>query len=472
MRLGARRNAALHHAARIVEDAWASFDEARPTEPLLSETVMALLHESLPTRRTDPIAALDEAHLVLEHSLAQSRPRFLAYVGSSGLEIGAVGDLLAHSYDVNLALDARAATLLEQQTVRWLGDFLGYPAATGWFTSGGTVSNLNALVAARELAVPGVRSAGVTSTRLVLYCSEEAHYSVKRAAEILGIGSSGVRQIPVSEAGRALRVDLLEEAIVRDRAAAITPIAVVATAGTTLTGAVDPIDEMADVCARHGIWLHVDGAYGVPAAATSRSALFEGLARADSVAVDAHKWLFVPKACSVLLVRQPSSFIAALGHDEAYVPHDGDVPNSVDVTLEYSRPLRALKLWLAFRVHGAAEMTAAVEANLAQADYCYDVADGHPELEVLPVRPPLSIVPVRHVIPGCPDTDEHNSRLAEAIQRDGSSYVSPATIDDGQWLRPCFTNIRTTSGDVDAFLGSVVRIGREICPEHSGQRRV
>ena len=470
MRLGVRRSDVLQHAANIVEQAWVSFDEARPTEPELSEAMMAVLQEALPSRTTNPIVALDEAHAILEHSLAQSRPRFFAYVGSSGLEIGAVADLLAHSYDVNLALDARAATLLEQQAVRWLADFMEYPAASGWFTSGGTVSNLNALVAAREQAVPGVRSTGVASRRLALYCSEEAHYSVKRAAEILGIGTSSVRLIPTAPFGRALRVDVLEDTIVRDRAEGVTPIAVVATAGTTLTGAVDPIDAIADVCDRHRIWLHVDGAYGLPAVATSRRDLFSGLSRADSVAVDAHKWLFVPKACSVLLVRQPSSFISALGHDEAYVPHEGEMPNAVDVTLEYSRPLRALKLWMAFRVHGSQEMRDALEANLAQADHCYDLADQHGELEVLPFRPPLSIVPFRHVVPGCPDLDEHNLRLTEAIQADGGAYVSPATIDGAKWLRPCFTNIRTSLGDVDAFLDKVVEIGRDLCPSHCESR--
>ena len=466
MRLGMLRNQVLEHAAAIVEEAWISFDEARPSEPDLSKEVLDLLDAPLPTARVDAITALDDARLILEHSLAQTRPRFLAYVGSSGLEIGAVGDLLAHSYDVNLALDARAATLLEEQTVRWLGDFVGYPSRAGWFTSGGTVSNINALVAAREQAIPGGRRAGIDPSRAALYCSAEAHYSVKRAAEILGIGTNAVREIPISADGRALRVDLLAQALAQDREAGITPIAVVATAGTTLTGAVDLLDEIADVCETHGVWLHVDGAYGLPAAATSRMDHFRGLHRADSISVDAHKWLFVPKACSALLVRNPSAFVSAFGHDEAYVPHDGEIPNSVDVTLEYSRPLRSLKLWLAFRVHGPDEIRAALEANLAQALYCYDRAAGHPELEVLPFRPTLSIVPIRQRLDECTDLDAHNLRLASAIQADGSSYVSPANIDGEQWLRPCFTNIRTTFSDVDAFIDSVACIGRAICSEH------
>lgn len=466
MRLGESRNAVIEYAAHLVEDAWASFDRARVSEPGISEEISALLTSPMPTAGIDPLRALDEAKAVLERSLAQSRPRFMAYVGSSGLEIGAVGDLLAHSYDVNLAMDARAASMLEDQTAAWLSEFLGYPSRAGWFTSGGTVSNISALAAARERAIPGSRRNGLAAGSAAIYCSAEAHYSVKRAAELLGIGSRSVRSVEIDPCGRGLRPDVLAAMIDDDRSRGITPIAVVGTAGTTLTGAVDPLADIAEICQAAGIWMHVDGAYGLPAAATSRRHLFTGLERADSVAVDAHKWLFVPKACSALLVRDPVAFERVFGHDEAYVPHVDHVPNSVDMTLEYSRPLRSLKLWLAFRVHGQADMRAAIEANIAQAEHCYGRARSAGTFETLPESPSLSTVPIRQRLPGCPDIDAHNSALVLALQADGGSYVSPATIDGGQWLRPCFTNFRTTLRDVDAFLRSADRIGRQLCPGH------
>ncbi len=186
------------------------------------------------------------------------------------------------------------------------------------------------------------------------------HYSITRAVELLGIGSNNLRDLPIDEA-RRLRPDALAEALDRDLAAGILPVAVVATAGTTLTGAIDPIDEIADVCAERGVWLHVDGAYGVPAASVPTHApLFRGIERADSVSVDAHKWLYLPKACGVVLVRERGPLARAFAHEQGYLPHQQYELHAVDITLEYSRPFRALKLWLAFRAHGAPQFREAI----------------------------------------------------------------------------------------------------------------
>ena len=194
-----------------------------------------------------------------------------------------------------------------------------------------------------------------------------------------------------------MRVEACADAIDADRAAGVAPIAVVATAGTTLTGAVDPLDELADVCAQRGVWLHVDGAYGLPAALVeSHAPLFRGLARADSVTVDAHKWLFVPKACGVLMVREAEWLERAFSHEATYVPHELGEQDAVDRTLEYSRPFRALKLWLALRVHGLAAFRSAIERNLAEARLFADLVKERDELELLG-EPELSVVPFRHI---------------------------------------------------------------------------
>ena len=230
-------------------------------------------------------------------------PRYFAFVGSSGLEIGVIGDALAACFDPNLAVYAGAASEIEEQAVRWVGELIGYPAAAGAFTSGGTISNLTALAAARERALPGVRRDGLGGRRALVYCSDEAHYSIERAVELLGMGTNGVRVIPIDDR-RRMRSDLLAAAIDADTAAGSVPVAVVATAGTTLTGAIDPLGEIADVCAARGVWFHIDGAYGLAAAAVpSMSGAFTGLERADSATLDAHKWLYLPKACGVVMVR-------------------------------------------------------------------------------------------------------------------------------------------------------------------------
>ena len=462
LRLDATREEALGRAAAIVAEAWRSFDRPRPGQPAVDDRLRELLRAALPAGGSSAIGALEDAARVLDTSLAQPRPRFFAFVGSSGLEIAVLGDLLASCFDVNLALWAGAASEVEEQAVRWVSEFIGFPAAAGAFTSGGTISNVTALAAARERALPGTRRCGMVEQAGALYCSGEAHYSVVRAAELLGIGSDRVRGLR-QDGARRLAPEEVAAAIDRDRDAGIASIAVVATAGTTLTGAVDPIDALADVCAERGTWLHVDGAYGVAAASTTSAGhLFAGLERADSVTLDAHKWLFLPKACGVVLVRRREDLHGALAHEEDYVPHDRPEHHMVDITLEYSRPFRALKLWLAFRAHGADAIRDAIERNLRQARLLHDELAACDDVELLCGEPPLSVVPFRHVPHGVADLDAHNLRLVAALQETGDVWVAPATVDGKVCLRPCVVNYRTTDEDVRAHVELACEAGRAL----------
>jgi aromatic-L-amino-acid decarboxylase len=452
------REVVLERAATIIADAWRSFDRYRPEEPPLDERVRALLAAGLPEGPTSAFAALDDAALILDESIAQPRPRYFAFIGSSGLEIGVVADALAACFDVNLARYAAAATEIERQALRWVAEFLGFPGRAGSFTSGGTVSNLTALAAARERALPRSRQEGLAGRPAAIYASEEAHYSVKRSAELLGFGAGSLRLLPV-DAKHRLVPGPLEHALASDLAAGVTPIAVVASAGTTLTGAIDPLAAVADVCERKGVWLHVDGAYGLPAAALPECAeRFAGFERADSITIDAHKWLYLPKACGVVLLRDPLALHSAFAHEEAYMPHEEGQFHAVDTTLEYSRPFRALKLWLAFYVHGAQAFREAIAANLAQARLLAETVRRHADLELL-LEPELSIVLFRHLQAGVPELHDHNLRLAEALQADGRVYVASAVADGRAWLRPCFVNYRTTEEDVLAFVEIVREVG-------------
>jgi aromatic-L-amino-acid decarboxylase len=457
--LGDARTETLEHGLALILESWRGFDRARGYQPPIAESIRSLLSESLPETGVGPHAALDEVSEILDESLAHSRPRFFGYVGSSGLELGVLADALAGSHDINLAASAAAADLVERQTLQWVGDLVGYPAAWGTFTSGGMLSNLTALAAARERALPGSRLDGCDG-RGTVYTSAEAHSSVERAVEVLGLGRRSLRTIAIDSA-RRMRPDVLAAAVERDIADGRVPVAVVATAGTTLTGAVDPIRSVAEVCAAHGVWLHVDGAYGLPAAATATARhLFDGLDLADSAALDGHKWLFVPKACGVLLVRNRADLEAAFSHDAPYIPEIEFGEHPVEWTLEYSRPFRALKLWLALRAHGAAAFREAIEHDLALARLVADLVRAADDLELL-VDPALSIVPFRR-IPAQGDVDEHNRRLVGELQRDGRLYVTGAVVD-GQWcLRPCIVNYRTTESDAHALVDIVREVGRRI----------
>lgn len=457
----AGRAALLDDLCRHLTAAWESFDHPRACEPPLVNADLAdRLRGALPSAPGVPREALNDAVSVLEASVSPARPLFLAYVPSTGLETGVIASALSAAYDVNLASAAGAADLLDEQAVRWVAEFVGYPAAEGHFTSGGQTSNVTALLAAREQALPGAREQGVAGRRGTVYCSAEAHHSVIRAVEAAGLGRRALRLVPVDERHR-MRAGALHGALARDRAAGFIPVAVVATAGTTLTGAVDPLAAVADVCEREGVWLHVDGAYGVPAAAARMAAhLFDGLDRADSVTVDAHKWLGLQKGCSVLLLRRRGPLRAAFGHEEHYMPHEEHSGNPVERTFEYSRPLRSLRLWLALRVHGGDTFRAWIESTLANAALLADEVRGHSSFALLH-EPMLSTVCFRHVLPGMDDArlDAHNDRLARAVRADGRVFLASAVVDGRTCLRTCFVNFRTTPDAVKTVLGVLDELG-------------
>src|SRR5215207_715798 len=457
----ADREGILEDLERVICEAWESFDTPRTAEPQLDEMLIGRLETPLPEEAGDVEVALADAARILDATISPSRPLYLGYIGSTGLEIGVLASALAATYDTNLAVTAGGADLVEEQTLRWLAGFVGFPYAEGVFTSGGMTSNLTALLAARERALPWCRVDGLGDRRAAVYCSAESHHSVVRAVEVCGLGSNAVRQIPIDDAHR-MRPEALNRVLSSDVASGVVPVAVVATAGTTLTGAVDPLDAVAGVCARHDVWLHIDGAYGLPGAAAPTAApLFAGLERADSATIDAHKWLGVQKSCSVVLLSERDRLRAAFGHEDRYMLHEGDVANPVDRTLEYSRPLRSLRLWMAFCVYGAARYRAWIEATLANARLLADSLRESPEFELLH-EPMLSTVCFRHVPPGAGDIDAHNINLASEMQRDGRVFLAPASVDGHACLRVCFVNFRTTPDRVAFVIEVAEEIGRRL----------
>ena len=429
--------------------AWASFDLPRPKEPELDAALQARLGMGLPQAPGDPQQALEDAAHVLDASVSPSRPLFTAYIGSTGLEAGVLAGALSAAYDVNLAASAGAAEFVEQQTLNWTAEFIGYPLQEGTFTSGGMTSNLTALVAAREAVLPGSRTDGIGNRRCAVYCSAEAHHSIMRAVEVTGIGGGAVRKISIDDR-RRMRAEELDAALAQDHAAGVLPVAVIATAGTTLTGAIDPLEEIADVCARHRVWMHVDGAYGGPAAGVPEvAALFRGIERADSLTVDAHKWMGVPKSCSLLMLSRRGALGAAFAHEEQYMLHTGSAANAVDSTLEYSRPVRSLKLWLTFRLYGADMLRTWIGNTIAHARQLAEAISADPAFELLH-EPTLSTVCFRHLAGA--ELDDHNRRLAEAVARDGRVYLAAATVDGRTCMRVCLTNFRTHSQHITELL--------------------
>jgi glutamate/tyrosine decarboxylase-like PLP-dependent enzyme len=388
----------------------------------------------------------------------RTTPAFFGYVQSPPAPVAMAADLLASAADQNLTSwrSGPAAAAVEHQTLRWIGELVGFDAAaTGILVSGGSAANLTALlVALRAMTGPDE-----DRRTMRVYGSAETHFSVGKAARALGVGLT-----PVGVDGeRRLDADALRTAIASDRAAGLLPICVVANAGTTSTGAVDPLDAVATVAADAGVWLHVDGAYGAPAAADPASRhLFAGLDRADSLCIDAHKWLYAPVDCSALLLHDPTATARAFGAGaDDYVRILATQPAESfafwDHGLELSRRFRALKLWATLRFHGGHRLAAAIGEDIRLAAQFADLIAVADDFELL-AGPGLSICCFRHTPEHMdePALDAHNERILHALQRDGRVYLSNATVDGCFALRACITNFRTTRTDLERVL-TVVR---------------
>jgi glutamate/tyrosine decarboxylase-like PLP-dependent enzyme len=443
----------------------------------------ALLAEPLPQEGRD----FDQLFgvfrdVIVPNTRHNAHPRFFGYVSAPGTAIAAVADLLASTLNSNVVAwrSTPAGTELERVTIDWIREALGYASgAGGLFVSGGSMANLTALAVARERHCgPAVSADGLQAfpRPLHLYASEEVHHSIDKAAALLGIGRANVRRVAVDERFR-MDVRDLERKIEEDRAAGAEPFCVVANAGTVVTGAVDPLADVIKVAHRHGLWCHVDGAYGGFARlAPSARPLFAGLEDADSVALDPHKWLYLPTDCGCLLYRDPAAARSAFMLEADYTRVMEREPDEAfafwNYGLELSRRFRALKVWMLLANAGARLVTEAIEANLDCARYLGGLVEASPDLELLaPVE--LSIVCFRYLPPEArttrqrSDAEEHeldrfNESLMVALQRSGSSYLSNASIQGRFALRGCVLNYLTTRQDMERLLEDVRRAADEV----------
>jgi len=449
-----------------------------PVSPQLDAALVA--REAALPIPSDPLSVADlEAllrPLVLEQSTLCGHPGFMAYVSGSGTVPGAAADLLAAALNPNVGgwSLAPAASELELHLTRWLAERFGLPAgAAGLMTSGGASSNLTALKAARDARTPGdVRRHGTGGLPLVLYASAEAHATIAEAADILGLGERAVRSIPTDAAYR-MRTDELERALAADLAAGMLPFAVVATAGTTATGAVDPLPAVADICQMHGLWMHVDAAYGGAAVlAPELRPLLSGIERADSIAFDPHKWLYTPQSSACLLVRDPADLLRSFSIDVAYVREDATLSgrglNIGELGPQWSRAFLALKVWLSLAAHGTDAYARRIAHDVELACYLDERVRAHPDLEPMcPVV--LSIACFRYAPAGAGLDDAAlnrlNERLMIEIRRDGHTFPSNAELDGRYCLRACLVNHRTEAGDIDALVDAAVRLGGELLAE-------
>ena len=437
----------MSEATARAADYWSSLD-AKPAYPLTSGPETSRLFDRPWAHEGRGRAVLDDFTAIAEH-VRPSTGRFFGYVAGSGEPVGAIGDFLASVLNQNCTSwrSAPAAVSIERVVVGWLAEAVGCAGFAGSLCGGGSTANLMGLAMARESLLPANDDGARPG---VVYASEQAHMSIGKAVSLLGLGRSNLRLLPVDGEFR-LRPDALREAIARDRREGRTPLAIVASAGTVATGAIDPLPDLAEIARAEGLWLHVDGAFGV-LAALAVPKKFDGLSLADSISLDAHKWLYQPIDCSCLLYRERNAARSAFSHSGDYVRVFNQDPEEAfaffDESIELTRRFRALKLWMSLQYHGREAYRQAIARDLQHAQLLADAVRSNPQLELMaPV--PLSAVCFRH------RTKDNEMILQRVIAR-GRVYLSNATLNGRFALRACFVNHRTTREDVDAITRDVI----------------
>jgi len=450
--------------------------DARRPSPEDPDLALEYFSEALPLKPVpfaDLVARLESE--VIPTSAYNGHPRWLAYIMGAPVPASVVGNLAASALNQNSGLwrVTPSSTAIEVQTLGWIAEMLGMPkSAEGIFVSGGQMANIVAHAVLRDVKVPwdirshGARGPDGRAPRLRLYASSQLHYCHEQAADLLGLGCEAVRSVPVDESYR-MRIDVLDRMIAEDRAQGELPIAIVGTAGTVGTGAVDPIPRLIEVARREDLWLHIDGAYGAFAAlAENCPPDLRALSEADSVACDPHKWLFQPIDTGVVLIREPGLLERSFAYHASYL-ETADRGARIDFLErgpENSRPQRALKLWMSIQAFGRDGYSAMIDYNIRLATYLEELVRSTPTLELAAPRE-LSIVCWR-VEPEDVDThdlDDLQTNVIEEIERRGIAMLSNAQLIDGRSaIRACIVNFRTRAEDVEAIVRASAEIGAEL----------
>ncbi|MFN7934590.1 MAG: aminotransferase class V-fold PLP-dependent enzyme [Bryobacteraceae bacterium] len=422
-----------------------------------AEVRAALGGGGLPLAGSPAEEVLEEAwRLLREHSLFSGHPRFAGYVISSGAPLGALADLLAAGLNPNVGAWKLSpmATEMEVQAVRWIAELLGFPVdCGGLLVSGGNMANFIGYLAARGRA---------QRTGLRVYASRETHTWLEKASDLFG--EVGVRSIGV-DAEYRMDCDELERRIAEDVAAGFTPFLIVGSAGTVSTGAVDPLVRLRAIADAHGLWLHVDGAYGAPAAALpDASEDLRAVGLADSIAIDPHKWLYTPVEAGCVLVRRAAALRETFDHSPAYYrfEEEGAPVNFYQLGLQNSRGFRALKVWMQMKCAGRDGLVRMIAHDVEMAGLFASLVREEERLELMATG--LSIVVFRWVGDGGMSVEvlnRVNAELLDRVQGGGELFLSNAVLEGRFGLRACFVNFRTRGEDVRRMVESVILMAAE-----------
>ena len=442
---------------------WASLPTLPTTRHASRAALEAVLREPPPRGPSDPDSVFRLAmETVFGNVIDCCHPRNFSWVPSPGNFISVLADALTvgHNVSPGIWLEASGPSQVEVITIDWLRELCGLPDTSGGiFTSGGSMANLTALMAARTDRV------GVHSDDAIIYHTNQAHASLTRGYRILGFRADQCRAVETDDEFR-MSPSSLRAAIRQDRAEGKQPFCVVASAGTTNTGTVDPLAEIAAVCRDEGLWLHVDGAYGAATILTERGrALLEGLEMADSLSIDPHKWLFQPIEMGCCLVRDARTLVAGFSERPEYLQDawQNSEVNFLERGPQFTRTSRAMKLWISVKVFGLDAFRDAIDVGLSSAEFAQELLAAHPRFEVV-TKAQLGIVTFRYCRSGMTDGESDNMtrRIFDAILGDGHAMLTTTSIRGRQVLRLCTINPRTTRDDLRSTVDMLCRLGDQL----------
>lgn len=451
-----------HRVVDLIVDHFTTLRDQRVTGRGSRAELEARLREGMPEHGAPADEVLDRViRDVLPFMMHVDHPRFFAFVPAPSNFVGAMADALVTGLNIfqGTWLASSGPSQVELVTIDWLREMCGMPgSAGGIFVSGGSLANAMGLAVARS------RRLGDDASRATVYLSDQTHSAVTRGLRVLGFPTDLVRTLPSDDDYR-MDPAALRAAVHRDREAGLLPFCVVANAGTTNTGAVDPLDELADLCAEHDLWLHADGAYGAAAAVSGRGrVLLRGLGRVDSLALDPHKWLFQPFEIGCLLVREEGWLREAFSVHPEYLQDTrlaDDEPNFGERGIQLTRQFRALKLWMSLQVFGRASFAAAVDRGMERAETAERELRRRADWEIVtPAQ--LGVVSFRWAPARLDEaaTDAANLALVERVFRDGSTMVSSTRLRGRTVLRLCTINPRTTDADIAGVVDLLDRLAK------------